>query len=116
MIPNGIIERARELDRVVEECNQPDWDGYGADPASPIAAQYAKVFLFEFYPDKWELPEIAVDPDGSISFDWMPSKHRSFSMSFSAEGSIVYAWMLGDERGSGIKRKWLDLTKTGGAF
>ena len=51
------------------------------------------------------MPEVAVDPDGAVSLDWIPSRHRMLSVSF--EGSsdrLAYAWVDGTDHGSAVTR------------
>lgn len=50
------------------------------------------------------LPEVAIDPDGAISLDWMPSRTRAFSISVSDSDRLAYAWINGSDRGHGAVR------------
>ena len=42
-------------------------------------------------------PEVAPDPDGEISFDWIGKSGKMFSVSISADGRITYAGRFGDK-------------------
>ncbi len=65
--------------------------------------QNALDFLLSL-PDDLPAPEFGVDPDGAISFDWMPSRTRMFSISISASERVAYAWINGSDKGYGVVR------------
>lgn len=64
-----------------------------------IASRFVRVL-----PASLPLPEVAIDPDGAISLDWMPSRTRVFSVSVDDSGRLAYAWMNGSDRGHGVVR------------
>lgn len=43
------------------------------------------------------IPEVAPDPDGEISFDWIGKAGKMFSVSIGADGRISYAGRFGDK-------------------
>jgi hypothetical protein len=47
-------------------------------------------------PRSLPLPEVAPDPDGEISFDWIGQADRMFSVSIGASGSMAYAGRFGE--------------------
>jgi hypothetical protein len=55
-------------------------------------------------PDEIPLPEFGVDPDGSISLDWMPSRSRIFSLSVGSNSRLAYAWLDGTDKGHAVAR------------
>lgn len=57
----------------------------------------AKRFLLAF-PKILPFPEIALDNDGEISFDWEGKNRRMFSVSLRADGRLSYACKLGINR------------------
>ena len=59
----------------------------------------AKRFLLAF-PKTLPLPEIALDSDGEISFDWEGKNRRMLSVSLRADGRLSYARKLGMMRSS----------------
>ena len=59
----------------------------------------AKRFLLAF-PKTLPLPEIAIDSDGEISFDWEGKNRRMLSVSLRADGRLSYACKLGMMRSS----------------
>lgn len=92
-----------ELFELVEECSYGNWDGYDSDPISAQSFQIACDFIRSL-PDAIPLPEISPEPDGSISFDWMPSRYRTFSLSIGSSDQVAYAWVDGFERGHAVAR------------
>jgi hypothetical protein len=40
-------------------------------------------------------PEVAVDPDGELSFDWWYAPHAQFSVSVGPTGTLTYAGLIG---------------------
>lgn len=55
-------------------------------------------------PDGIALPEIAVEPDGSISLDWIQSRKQLFSLSVGNSNRLAYAWLDGTNSGHGVDR------------
>lgn len=90
------------LDRLYAECKTDDWDGDGSLAVSETAIARAKEFL-RFLPDTLPLPEFAVEPDGSVSLDWMESRLRVFSVSINSGQRIAYAWIDGSSKGHGVE-------------
>jgi hypothetical protein len=80
------------------------WDGGEALPVDRHAIALAVAFV-RALPDDGEMPEVAVDPDGAVSLDWMPSRHRMLSVSFAGNSDrLAYAWIDGTDRGSAVAR------------
>jgi hypothetical protein len=85
------------------ECCVENWDGYGALPLSNLSVETAKEFI-RLLPDSLAMPEIAPEPDGSVSLDWMPSRYRTFSLSIGESDQLAYAWVDGTDRGHAVAR------------
>ena len=69
-----------QLREMAIECVEPGWDGGEARAINPLAISTAENFI-RALPNFIPLPEFAPEPDGSISLDWLPSRHRMFSIS-----------------------------------
>jgi citrate lyase beta subunit len=54
-------------------------------------------------PDGISLPEFSAAPDGSISLDWIESRHRLFSLSVGVNHRVAFAWLDGTNRGHGVE-------------
>ncbi len=72
--------------------------------AVPVGAVDRALRLVRALAPGLPLPEVAIDPDGAISLDWMPSRTRAFSISVSDSDRLAYAWMNGSDRGHGAVR------------
>jgi hypothetical protein len=88
---------------LVEECAEDDWDGAGAQALSYDVAAAAEDFV-RALPDGIPLPEVAPEPEGSISLDWIQSRRCVFSLSVGASDRFAYAWLDGTDKGHGVAR------------
>lgn len=88
---------------LANECGEGGWDSEGAEPVSPLAANLAADFV-RALPAGVPLPEFAPEPDGSISLDWIESRHRLFSVSAGTTNRLAFAWLDGTDRGHGVAR------------
>lgn len=86
---------------LVNECAETGWDGEEAEAISAIAAKMATDFIHAL-PDDFPLPEVAPEPDGSISLDWIQSRGRLFSLSVGSSSRLAYAWLDGAESGHAV--------------
>lgn len=82
------------------ECAEQGWDGNGASAVNKAAVSLSEAFVLAL-PDGVPIPEFALEPDGSISLDWMQSRNRLFSVSVGASGRLAFAWLDGANRGHG---------------
>ncbi|MDE2796296.1 MAG: hypothetical protein OXL34_15875 [Gemmatimonadota bacterium] len=63
--------------------------------------------LLDTIPSGFPVPEIALDPDGEVAFDWIRSDRTMLSVSIGAEGNPSYAAGLADGTAYGFVR-WGD--------
>ncbi len=96
-------EAISQLWTMFDECSEPDWDGSGAEPLNGVAAG-AVVSFIKALPERVPMPEIAPEPDGAISLDWIESRHRRFSLSFGRNNRLAYAWLDGSDKGHAVAR------------
>jgi len=68
---------------------------------SPTAIRTAEEFI-RAIPDGVPLPELAPEPDGAVSLDWMCSSSRALSISIGESPRLAYAWLIGSQKGSGV--------------
>lgn len=92
------ISAIREL---AGECAEPDWDGYDALAIDPVGVRKAEEFI-RVLPDNLPVPEVSVEPDGSISLDWIRSENQVVSVSIGATNRLAFAWLDGTERGHSV--------------
>ena len=88
---------------LAEECNCAGWDGDDVVPISMVVASSAVDFL-RALPDGIPLPEIAPEPDGSVSLDWILFRNRLFTLSIGSTARLAYAWIDGADKGHGVAR------------
>jgi len=91
------------LYELAEECAKAGWDfeGAAAVPADVISrtAEFIRAL-----PSCVPLPEIAGEPDGALSLDWIRSRTQVFSVSIGNTSRLPYAWIDGTDRGHGVAR------------
>jgi hypothetical protein len=71
-----------------------NWDGYGAAQVNAFALFQASRLL-RILPSTFGAPELSVDPDGEISFEWYLEPRRVFSLSVGPHGELSYAGLFG---------------------
>jgi hypothetical protein len=74
------------------------WDGGNAAPIDPVAMISVRRFIYAL-PDDIPMPELAPEPDGSVSLDWGESKTRLFSLSIGPNNWLAFAWLDGADKG-----------------
>lgn len=79
------------------------WDFEGAAAVPPDVISRTAEFI-RALPSWVALPEIAVEPDGSLSLDWIRSRTQVFSVSIGKTSRLPYAWIDGTDRGHGVAR------------
>ena len=92
-----------ELYELAEKCAKADWDFEGAAAVQPGAISRVADFIRAF-PDGLPLPEIAAEPEGSVTLDWIESRTRVFSLSVGMTNRLPFAWIDGTDRGHGVAR------------
>lgn len=83
------------------ECASAGWDSEGARPVSPFAANRAASFIRSL-PDVFPLPDLAAEPDGALSLDWIQSRTRLFSVSIGLSENLPFAWIDGTDSGHAV--------------
>lgn len=83
-----------------------NWDGHGASPVDPDSLKYARR-VSHFLPLTYPAPDVAVDPDGEVTFDWQHGRTRYLSFSVSPIGTLQYASIIGSSEMFG-KEPWRD--------
>jgi hypothetical protein len=83
-----------------------NWDGYGALALDTEALVYA-TRIANMLPVTEPPPEVSVDPDGEVSFDWQRDSKRTLSVSVGREGKVRYASIMGESEAFGVE-PWRD--------
>lgn len=100
----------RNLCEIVDECWTPNWDGYSGEPVSQEAFMYASRFL-RTMPLGTPAPDVGIEPDGHLTFEWHRSPYRTFSVSVSPEGDLHYSALIGPNRAYGSEAFLGDIPK-----
>jgi hypothetical protein len=90
-----------ELRAIAEDCSTDDWDGSGGVAVNTEALQKAED-LIRTLPEGIPLPEVAPEPDGSLSMDWIRDPYRLYSLSIGPLNRLAYAWLDGTDKGHGV--------------
>jgi hypothetical protein len=69
----------------------------------PIAVLVAGQFL-RALPSAIPMPEFSIDPDGSVSLDWIEARNQIFSLSVGANSRLAFAWLDGTDKGHAVAR------------
>ena len=107
MAAKGVFD---ELFQTFEECREPNWDGYGAQPVNEETYQLAYEFL-EALPLGTPAPSMGAEPDGHITLEWYYSTRRTLSVSVSPEAELHYAALLGNSKAYGTEPFFGDAPK-----
>jgi len=70
------------------------WDGADARGVEPSTYVYADQFL-RLLPSSASLPDITVDNDGQILFEWDQGRRQVFSVSVGRDGTLTFAGLFG---------------------
>lgn len=90
-----------QIQALVTERARSGWDANEAEPVSECAAIRAADFICAL-PEGFPLPELAPEPDGSISLDWIRSRNWILSLSIGTSDRLPYAWVEGADRGHAV--------------
>jgi hypothetical protein len=88
---------------LLEACAQAQesgWDGYNGEGVKTGAYISAEALL-RALPGSVPAPEISVDPDGEIAFDWTADRQHVFSISIGDNGILSYAGLFGGSKVTG---------------
>lgn len=92
-----------ELIDLFETCARDGWDG--DEGAAMSAATYANARAFlAALPAAFPTPELGVEGEGSVAFDWFPGPGMLFSVSVTEEGKLFFVAVAPESRSSGIER------------
>jgi len=100
-----------ELAKAVQECSADDWDGYGARAISGTSCDNAVRFS-RMLPADVPLPEVDVDPDGEVTFEWYVGPRQVFSVTIGSNDELVYAGLFGSNKTHGTEHLGDELPET----
>ena len=89
--------RRQILEPEIMSLVNPDFADSETVPVTTDTANQALTFAL-LLPRSLPIPEVAADPDGEISFDWIGNAGKMFSVSVGANGRVSYAGRFSDVR------------------
>ncbi|HZT08085.1 MAG TPA: hypothetical protein VFC51_13735 [Chloroflexota bacterium] len=95
----GKSKELRELWAVFDESREEGADE--SDAISYHALDIASDFI-RALPDDVPLPELAGEPGGYVSMDWIMGRSRVFSVSVGPRQRLPYAWLDGADQGHAV--------------
>jgi hypothetical protein len=82
-----------ELEELRNIASYPNWDNLGSRQLDADTYEIAKRFILAL-PSSLPAPELTVDRDGEVNFDWFSSGGQVFSASLRKDGRIAYAGQI----------------------
>jgi hypothetical protein len=96
------LEALAALEDAAEESSTDNWDGYGAKAISRMTYANAARLLLTL-PTTLPAPEVAVEPDGEVAFEWFKEPRRVLSVSIGPDNEISYAGLFGRSKTHGTE-------------
>ncbi len=101
------LEQQNECKRTIQKflnCyGERNWDGENADPVTPESVS-AALRVVEELPSDVEAPELSVDPEGNIEFDWHLDNGTMFTISVGSTGDVAISGLyLGEAKLTGME-------------
>ncbi|MGE5525924.1 MAG: hypothetical protein ACM3SS_19585 [Rhodospirillaceae bacterium] len=84
-----------DLAHLLANTSKANWDQYDAAPLTLDAYYLALRFLIAL-PATLPAPEVGLDPDGEVSFEWANGPEKIFTVSANAKGRLSYAGLFGE--------------------
>lgn len=91
-----------------EEHSVDNWDGYGAKAVDNDSFYHAFHFALSI-PSSVPSPEVYVDTDGEITFEWYRGRRQVFSLSVGSKNEIAYAGLFGASKTYGVEQFYDDI-------
>ncbi len=90
---DSYLQAVDALEEASTEASEDNWDGYGARAVDPITLCNARNFA-TVLPPSLPPPEIVVEPDGEIAFEWYLGARNVFSVSVGLSCELSYAGLF----------------------
>jgi hypothetical protein len=75
------------------KAGEDDWDSEGGSKISEGSLELA-LKLLKKMPRDWPAPDVDLDSDGDVAFEWYAGPGRRLSVSVGKNGKLSYAWMI----------------------
>jgi len=104
-------EARRSLTKAFEECSVDNWDSYGAKAIDELSCVKAISFS-RMLPMHVPVPEIYIDSDGEVTFEWYLGPREVFSVTVRGNDELVYAGLFGANKTHGVEHLDDELPET----
>ena len=101
----------QSLVETANECSFDNWDGYGAKAIDSSSHQNA-IYFSQLLPANIPIPEIHVDPDGEVTFEWYTGPRQVFSVTMGSNNELIYAGLFGANKTHGTEYRDDELPET----
>lgn len=91
-----------QFQELLEEYSEANWDGFGSIAINIDSYKNAQTFLLSL-PASTPLPEVVVEPDGEVAFEWYVNPSKVFSVSVGPKGELHYAGIFNQSQISGLE-------------
>jgi hypothetical protein len=85
------------LTQLATAASSENWDGMGSAPVEHSTYSYA-LELLRMLPTTLPHPDVSLDSDGEISFEWDRGPRNVFSVSVGRDGTLTYAGLFGSKK------------------
>ena len=85
------------VDATCIAAREDDWDAMGSARVEPSTYEYACQFL-RILPPNLPVPDVSVDTDGEILFEWDRGPRQIFSVSVGRDGTLTFAGLFGHSK------------------
>ena len=111
-IGKSFTDLQNEMDLILDEANENNWDGYNASAVKYESYIEAQKFIDSYPLSTMILPEVSIDPDGELSFEWYKDSEYCFSISFDGDDILTYAGLFGINKINGREYFGDEIPKT----
>jgi len=101
----------RDLLDACAECLDDNWDGEGSVAVKEKTICFAADFILAL-PENIETPEIAIDPDGEIDFEWYGGKGDCLNVCVNVSGRLAYANFFNGNGDHGVENKGKEIPES----
>lgn len=105
------IQMFRALYEAYEGASDDNWDGYGAKAIDRNAYIEAMRFAM-MLPQTITFPEIDVEPDGELVFEWYRAPRKVFSVIVTSNNEVIYSGLFGTGKVNGTEYFGDELPRT----
>lgn len=95
-------ETVRSLIEAAAESAAGNWDGYDARPIDRVSCLRA-IHFSKLLPMSVPTPEIHIDTDGEVRFEWYRGPRQVFSVAVGGDGELAYAGLFGANKAYGVE-------------